>query len=213
MVRAREQLSIHALHAAQNEGSHIVLMKGAPERIVERCSTIYINGSDLPLSSDWLNKFHAACDTLGGLGERVLGFCDRHESFPRNHVFDADAGNFPTSGLRFVGLISLIDPPRPNVPAAVERCRMAGIRVVMVTGDAPTTAKAIARIIGLISQDSLTLDEMQQTPAADFTGSAQRSDTTVSSHRPWESWSFKLNLCQHGVPDTVLHESPWSRSD
>jgi len=137
-------------------------MKGAPERILERCSTIFINGSDLTLTDEWLNKFQTAYETLGGLGERVLGFCDKHVSYPSDYVFDADAGNFPMTGLRFVGLISLIDPPRPNVPAAIEKCRLAGIRVAMVTGDHPTTAKAIARIIGLISVDSMTPDDLEQ---------------------------------------------------
>ena len=137
-------------------------MKGAPERVLERCSTIYINGSDLPLTEEWVDRFQTAYETLGGLGERVLGFCDKLVEYPLDYVFDADADNFPMTGLRFVGLISLIDPPRPNVPAAIEKCRQAGIRVAMVTGDHPTTAKAIARIIGLISEDSMTPDELQQ---------------------------------------------------
>jgi len=140
-------------------------MKGAPERIVERCSTIFVNGKDVELTKEWQDRFQSAYETLGGLGERVLGFCDKHVNYPLNHVFDADAGNFPMNKLRFVGLISLIDPPRPNVPAAIQRCRLAGIRVAMVTGDHPTTAKAIARIIGLISEDSVTPDERQQMQA------------------------------------------------
>jgi len=140
-------------------------MKGAPERILERCSTIYINGEDLPLNDDWNQRFQAAYETLGGLGERVLGFCDKHASYAPDYVFDADAENFPMTGLRFVGLISLIDPPRPNVPAAIQKCRLAGIRVAMVTGDHPTTAKAIARIIGLISENSLTPNELEQVRA------------------------------------------------
>jgi len=159
------QLSIHQLHD-RGEGddapTHIILMKGAPERIVERCTTIYIGGSDVELTDEWRERFNSAYETLGGLGERVLGFCDKHVTYASDYVFDADAGNFPMTGLRFVGLISLIDPPRPNVPSAVEKCRLAGIRVAMVTGDHPTTAKAIARIIGLISADSMTPDEQEQ---------------------------------------------------
>ena len=157
----RVQLSIHELKAAKaGDNTHVILMKGAPERIVERCSTIYMNGADVPLSGQWLDKFHKAYEALGGLGERVLGFCDKHVKYQRNYAFDADKPNFAMSELRFVGLISLIDPPRPNVPAAIAKCRQAGIRVVMVTGDHPTTAKAIARIIGLISDDSPTFDEL-----------------------------------------------------
>lgn len=160
------QLSIHELRVSVGGSTHVIMMKGAPERIVERCSTIYVNGSDVPLTPAWIDEFQRAYETLGGLGERVLGFCDRHVTYPANHVFDADKRNFPMTELRFVGLVSLIDPPRPNVPAAITKCRQAGIRVVMVTGDHPTTAKAIARIIGLISDSSLTPDELDRKRAS-----------------------------------------------
>ena len=135
-------------------------MKGAPERVIDRCSTIFVNGSNVALTDEWKNKFMLAYTELGSLGERVLGFCDHYLSISPNTVFDVDQGNVPLNGLRFVGLISLIDPPRPSVPAAVAKCRTAGIRVVMVTGDHPITAKAIARTIGILSEDSETPDEM-----------------------------------------------------
>ena len=63
---------------------------------------------------------------LGGLGERVLGFCDLNlddAKFSEDYNFDADEQNFPLTGLRFVGLMSLIDPPRAAVPDAVTKCR------------------------------------------------------------------------------------------
>jgi len=177
-----DELSIHQLHAKENDSSHIILMKGAPERILERCATIYINGENLALTDEWKQKFQAAYELLGGLGERVLGFCDLHVSYAKNYVFDADADNFPMTGLRFVGLISLIDPPRPNVPAAIHKCRLAGIRVAMVTGDHPTTAKAIARIIGLISEDSLTPDELEQLGARPTSSASLRSAICQVKH-------------------------------
>ena len=59
--------------------------------------------------------------------------------------------NFPTSGLRFLGLISLIDPPRVNISQAVEKCRSSGIRLFMVTGDHPLTAAAIGRATGILT--------------------------------------------------------------
>jgi len=62
------------------------------------------------------------------------------------------------SGLTFTGLISMIDPPRPGVPDAVQNCRNAGIKVVMVTGDHPITAKAIARAVGIISEGVITVN-------------------------------------------------------
>ena len=60
------------------------------------------------------------------------------------------------SGLRFIGLMSLIDPPRAAVPDAVTKCRSAGIKVIMVTGDHPITAKAIAKSVGIISEGTET---------------------------------------------------------
>lgn len=71
------------------------------------------------------------------MGERVLGFCDLRldeKKFPKGFEFDVENVNFPVEKLRFVGLVSMIDPPRSSVPSAVARCRSAGIKVVMVTG-------------------------------------------------------------------------------
>jgi len=88
-------------------------MKGAPERIVERCSTIFINGEELSLTDEWKNKFINAYERLGGLGERALGFCDLklpEDKFPIG--FDFETNDYPITGLRFIGLVSLIDPPR-----------------------------------------------------------------------------------------------------
>jgi sodium/potassium-transporting ATPase subunit alpha len=89
------------------------------------------------------------------MGERVLGFCDYRlpiEKYEAHHRFNPEDPEFLENGFRFVGLISLIDPPRVNVPDAVKSCRSAGIKVVMVTGDHPLTAKAIARQVGIISE-------------------------------------------------------------
>jgi P-type E1-E2 ATPase len=72
-------------------------------------------------------------------------------TYPKGYKFDTDTMNFPSDGLCFVGLMSLIDPPRPNVPDAVAKCRTAGIKVIMVTGDHPITAKAIAKSVGIIN--------------------------------------------------------------
>jgi len=102
--------------------------------------------------------FNNAYLELGGLGERVLGFCDYilpSDKFPVGFKFNSDDPNFPVDGLRFVGLMSMIDPPRAAVPDAVAKCRSAGIKVIMVTGDHPITAKAIAKSVGIISEGIL----------------------------------------------------------
>merc|ERR1712029_64455 len=70
-------------------------------------------------------------------------------------------------GLRFVGLMSMIDPPRAAVPDAVSKCRSAGIKVIMVTGDHPITAKAIAKNVGIISADTYTVEDIAEQKGID----------------------------------------------
>uniref|UniRef100_A0A8C0L055 Sodium/potassium-transporting ATPase subunit alpha n=1 Tax=Canis lupus dingo TaxID=286419 RepID=A0A8C0L055_CANLU len=156
------QLSIHTLEDPRDP-RHVLVMKGAPERVLERCSSILIKGQELPLDEQWREAFQTAYLSLGGLGERVLGFCQLYLSekdYPPGYAFDVEAMNFPTSGLCFAGLVSMIDPPRATVPDAVLKCRTAGIRVIMVTGDHPITAKAIAASVGIISEGSETVEDI-----------------------------------------------------
>merc|ERR1712147_409658 len=156
------QVSIHETED-KNDNRHLLVMKGAPERIVDRCSTIVIDGRELPLTQEWKDAFEAAYMELGGLGERVLGFCDYMlpaDKYPNGYPFDAEDVNFPLEGLRFVGLMSMIDPPRAAVPDAVAKCRSAGIKVIMVTGDHPITAAAIARSVGIISEGTETIEDV-----------------------------------------------------
>ncbi|XP_027690947.1 potassium-transporting ATPase alpha chain 2 isoform X1 [Vombatus ursinus] len=156
------QLSIHETEDPDDK-RFLLVMKGAPERILEKCSTIMIHGQEQPLDESTAAAFQTAYMELGGLGERVLGFCHLYlpeDEFPDTYPFDVETMNFPTSDLCFVGLLSLIDPPRSTVPDAVTKCRSAGIKVIMVTGDHPITAKAIARSVGIISANSETVEDI-----------------------------------------------------
>ncbi|XP_003795244.1 sodium/potassium-transporting ATPase subunit alpha-4 [Otolemur garnettii] len=155
------QMSIHLLREGDSY-SHVLLMKGAPERILDFCTSILLDGQEYPLNNDMKEEFHNAYFQLGGLGERVLGFCflNLPSSFSKGYHFDTDEMNFPMDNLCFVGLISMIDPPRAAVPDAVSKCRSAGIKVIMVTGDHPITAKAIAKGVGIISEDSETVEDI-----------------------------------------------------
>merc|ERR1712117_258662 len=156
------QVSIHETED-KNDNRYLLVMKGAPERIVDRCSSIVVEGRELPLTEEWKNAFETAYMELGGLGERVLGFCDYMlpaDKYPNGYPFDAEDVNFPLEGLRFVGLMSMIDPPRAAVPDAVAKCRSAGIKVIMVTGDHPITAHAISKSVGIISPENETVDDI-----------------------------------------------------
>merc|ERR1712212_1457626 len=160
------QVSIHE-SSDHDDSNYLLVMKGAPERIFSRCRTVYVNDKEEPITAEnrMEEKFDKAYRHLGGLGERVLGFCDLKlpkDQFPTGFPFDADEPNFPLEGLRFVGLMSMIDPPRAAVPDAVSKCRSAGIKVIMVTGDHPITAKAIAKSVGIISEGQETVEDIAE---------------------------------------------------
>merc|ERR1719427_2090736 len=152
-----------SIHEQEGKSGYRLVMKGAPERILERCSTIWTNGEEKTLDESVRHGIEEALLELGGMGERVLGFCDFElpaDQFPPGYAFDIEEPqNFPLKGLRFVGLMAMIDPPRAAVPDAVSKCRSAGIKVIMVTGDHPITAAAIARSVGIISEGTKTVED------------------------------------------------------
>jgi len=86
----------------------------------------------LPFTEELKSDFRKANETLGGCGERVLGFCEKMlplDKFPVAFEYNTDKPNFPLEDMVFCGLISLIDPPRETVPHAVAKCKEAGIKV------------------------------------------------------------------------------------
>jgi sodium/potassium-transporting ATPase subunit alpha len=139
--------------------------QGAPEEILKLCNKILIGEQEYPLTDQWKNKVESALQFLGRLGERVIGFADGHlpqEKYNDSYFYTSEKPEFLNTGLRFVGLMSMIDPPRTSVPDAVTKFQRAGVRLVMVTGDHQTTAVAIARAIGLVSKESETLQELSK---------------------------------------------------
>jgi sodium/potassium-transporting ATPase subunit alpha len=123
-----------------------VMTKGAPESIFAICSYYLINDDTLDFEDSLRNKavslYHAMMDE----GLRVLAFAFREmksdEEIKSNEEAERD--------MVFLGLIGLEDPPRPEVPEAIKKCREAGIRIIMITGDGSRTALAIAKEIGLV---------------------------------------------------------------
>ncbi|EZA47803.1 Sodium/potassium-transporting ATPase subunit alpha [Ooceraea biroi] len=174
------QMSIH-----QDTTGYTMIMKGAPEVILEKCATILTSDGE---TKEMTANDHAisrrACTELGYLGERVLAYCDLHlpgTVYGPEYRFDTDLAasyNFPTERYRFVGLISMQDPPRPGVPEAVQKCRTAGIKVIMVTGDHPVTAMAIAKKVGIISEGHETRYERAILQGRSYT---QLADNTPDS--------------------------------
>jgi calcium-translocating P-type ATPase len=115
--------------------------KGALETVLACCDRVQLGAGIVPLDEAVRTRLLAAQDAMAEDGLRVLAFAHR----PLDGSLPASEG-----GLLLAGLVGLEDPPRPEVPDAVARCAAAGIRVVMVTGDHPHTALAIAREIGLV---------------------------------------------------------------
>jgi len=157
-------VSINEVPNQQNP-YYILAMKGSPESILERCSTVLVNGEETPLSEEWRDAVRKANEELCSWGEKVVGFCDYYlppDEYPPGYPFEEESENFPMNGLRFIGLMSMLDPPRPAVPDAVLKAKTAGIKVIMVTGEHPTTAKTIAKAVGIISQNSETVEDISQ---------------------------------------------------
>lgn len=136
----------------KEEKGHRVIVKGAPERIMERCST---HGKESqPLTEEIRNDIDEAIKEVAENGERAMAFGEMWlPDIAHGFEFDTDGEdsyNFPVKGMRFVGILAMEDPPRPEVPDAVRRCHEAGIKVVMVTGDHPLTARNIAAQVEII---------------------------------------------------------------
>lgn len=152
-------LIIRDLAADKSDNSFMVIMKGAPERIWGRCSKIYVNGEVREITDYWNKKFEEANATFGKNGERVLAFANIYlnkKQYGRDSQFvmKEEDKNYPMEDLTFIGLVALNDPPRVYVDQSVSKCRVAGIKVIMVTGDQPVTAAAIAKKVNIITSGS-----------------------------------------------------------
>src|SRR5579871_283974 len=121
--------------------------KGAPESVLPLCGHILVDGKIQPFDPQAKLRIVEAQDAMAHQGLRVLAF-----------AWKALAAGYDPQKLEerlvFAGLAGLEDPPRPEVPQALRKCQEAGIKVIMVTGDHPRTAAAIAREIGLVNSDN-----------------------------------------------------------
>ena len=129
-----------------SEGQLIAFTKGAPESVVPLCTHIEIHGNAMPMTSDERARILSQSRSFAEQAYRVLAVARREVANQPEHIevetIEAD--------LTFLGLIAMMDPPHREVPGAVARCRNAGVRVIMITGDHPLTALAVARKIGLV---------------------------------------------------------------
>jgi P-type Ca2+ transporter type 2C len=155
-------LAVTNVWEARDGGALFAAAKGAPEAIAELCG----------LSSDVRGRLARVIDDMAGEGMRVLGVA--RAALPTQAARPETPRAFPFA---FVGLVGLADPLRPSVPAAVAECRTAGIRVVMVTGDYPQTARAIAGQAGLDASRVVSGAELEAMSDAELVERAR--DTAI----------------------------------
>jgi len=170
--RNKYMFSVHAVPPSPGSGStghFIAYLKGAPEIVLSFCGTAWVKGENVPLSVSYRQAYDESYKEVAGQGERVLGLAMRVLSpalFPYPNTSKADFKareeellSAAPSTWGFLGLISLVDPPKPRVDEAIQACKRAGVRVTMVTGDHPLTAEAIARKVHII-HDFATREEI-----------------------------------------------------
>ncbi len=134
------------LNLGEPTGQWVSFTKGAVDSMLDIASHVWVNGEALPFNDEWHQRILSANDNLAQKGMRVLGI-----GF-RNLPGKPKENELPQleSQLTMIGLVGMIDPPRPEVKVAVQKCVQAGIRPIMITGDHPLTARQIAHELGIL---------------------------------------------------------------
>ncbi len=128
------------------DGQLLCCMKGALETVLPSCESAYFEGRSVPMDQAMIRRIHDVGEQMASDALRVLAFAFKAMSNVRS-----DFERNSESGLVFLGLMGMIDPPREEVKGAVRKCDTAGIKVVMITGDHKATAEAVARELNLLS--------------------------------------------------------------
>ncbi len=124
----------------RHDGGYLYAVKGAPEAVLAAAESVLREKCEVPLDATARNQWLARVAALGASGLRVLAFAKRAQPRADDPAFEA---------LTFLGLVGLEDPPRADVPGAINACHAAGIRVIMITGDHAVTARSVAKLVGL----------------------------------------------------------------
>lgn len=144
----------------QEDGQIFVAVKGAPEAVLQCCSAVRKESEDLELDEETRNAWSQANQDMAARGLRMLAVaCKTVDKLPEDHD---EAAAY--SDLSLLALAGLLDPPRSGIAEAIEECRRAGIRVVMVTGDHAATATSIARNLGLATEEQQAVHGQEITP-------------------------------------------------
>ena len=147
-------------------GSYVQYTKGGPDVVLARCTHYYANGESKPMTESKRAEIMAANKAMADKALRVLAAAKRDWSAKP----ESNTPEFLEKELVFLGLTGMIDPVRPEVKAAIEECRSAGIRAVMITGDHKDTAVAIAKELGIITDasEAITGAELDKIPESEL---------------------------------------------
>jgi Ca2+ transporting ATPase len=135
-----------------------LLVKGAPDMLIDRCTQALVGagGNVVPLSRAIVEVLQKRIVEYGNRGLRVIALAsvDNIDSHPLLHTAKSTAEYAQLEqNMTFLGLVAMLDPPRPEVPASIKRCKDAGIRVIVITGDNRNTAESICRQIGVFGEN------------------------------------------------------------
>ncbi|MCB0872980.1 MAG: cation-translocating P-type ATPase [Actinobacteria bacterium] len=131
------------------DGRRVMASKGAPDVLLERCASRLIGGDIVPLDVSARERIHAEIVDLSGRGYRTLGVAWRAVG---GDEAPSEAAPMHETGLTWLGVVGIIDPPRPEAAPAIAEARRAGVRTVLITGDHPRTAHRIAVDLGIIDE-------------------------------------------------------------
>jgi Ca2+-transporting ATPase len=145
-----ERKLMSTAHRDSERNRALLLVKGAPDVLLARCTRERIDGGDRPLDAGRRAEIVATMDALAGEALRLIGVAFRE--LPAHPAPELDEG--AEADLVWIGMAGMIDPPRPEAIAAVRVAHGAGLRVVMITGDHPAAAVAIARELGIVADAS-----------------------------------------------------------
>ncbi|MEM2135413.1 MAG: HAD-IC family P-type ATPase [Candidatus Jordarchaeaceae archaeon] len=148
------------------EEEKYVYAKGSPERMINLCNEIYIGDQVVPITDELRKQVLEVSHEFASKGYRVLGLSYRVVGSSKYRLAREDCGK----DLVFLGLVGMVDPPRKEVIEAIEKCKTAGIKVVMITGDHRETARAIAQEVGIMTKKDLILEgrELDNIPEEEF---------------------------------------------
>ena len=137
-------------------GTGALFVKGAPESVLERCTSVLVQGKTIPLTPALRSTLleHVLSYASDGLRTLAFAYVNRNDIDTSHYYSDTskDYSRFEQD-LTFVSVVGMLDPPRPEVREAIANCRAAGIRVICITGDNKRTAETICRQIGIFGED------------------------------------------------------------